>query len=144
MSTISAINSVTGTNGATQLKNESDRATISRSEFLKILVSELTNQDPFKPIDNADFAGQMAQIQSLQASSELTSGFQTLARRQDVTSASAMIGRQISGVSSTGMSVVGNVDSVKIDAGGVSVMVAGIAVPIGSVFEIKPYAVTEG
>jgi flagellar basal-body rod modification protein FlgD len=129
------------------LPSTSDRATITRGEFLNLLVSELTHQDPFKPIDNTDFAGQMAQIQSLQTSSELSSGFkdmssafQTMVLRQDMSAAGALIGREISGTTSAGAPIQGLVDSVKLDNGAVSLMVNGVAVPLGNVEEIKAAA----
>lgn len=145
MASTTAVSSMTASNG-TQLASASDRATITRGEFLKLLVAELSNQDPFKPMDNADFAGQMAQIQSLQTSSELSTGFksmsssfESLALRQDMAAAGAMIGRMVSGTTADGTPVEGLVSSVKLDNGAVCLMVNGSAVPIWSVSEIKPF-----
>jgi flagellar basal-body rod modification protein FlgD len=146
MASIDSVGSTTTANGASQLASTSDRATISRAEFLKLLVAELVNQDPFKPIDNADMAGQMAQIQSLQTSSDLSNGFksmsasfQALALREDMAAAGTMIGRVISGLTADGTSVQGLVGSVKLQDGTVNLMVNGAAVPISSVSEITPY-----
>ncbi len=139
MDATSIIGSVTRSDGATHLASDNDRATISRGEFLRILVAELSYQDPLEPMSNADMAGQMAQIESLRASSELSEGFGTLLHRQDIASAGTMIGREIRGLTASGESVEGLVERVTIDRNAVSLMVDGIAVPIENVLEIKPY-----
>jgi len=147
MDSESIISSITRSDGATHLQTDSDRSTISRGEFLKILIAELTYQDPMEPMTNAEMAGQMAQIESLRASSELSEGFATLLRRQDVASAGALIGRQISGVTASGEPIEGLVERVVIDGSDVGLVVDGFTVPIEDVLEIEPYippAVEEG
>lgn len=139
MDPTSAISSVTRSDGATHLQGESDRATISRGEFLKILVAELTYQNPLEPMSNSDMAGLMAQIESLRASSELSEGFGTLLRSQDVAAAGTLIGRRITGTTAAGEPVEGLVERVKIDRNSVNLVVDGFTVPIGNVFEIEPY-----
>ena len=147
MALTSAISPTTTSNGASQLASTSARATISQNEFLNLLVAELTHQDPFKPVDNTDFARQMAQIQSLQTSSELSVGFKNMASAfqamvlgQGMASAGAMIGREITGTTSSGASVQGLVDSVKLDSGAVNLMVNGVEIPLSNVEEIKAAA----
>ena len=139
MDSTSIVSSVAQSDGTTTLANESDRATISRGEFLKILVAELSYQDPMEPMSNADMAGQMAQIESLRASSELSEGFGTLLRRQDIASAGTMIGREISGLTASGESVEGLVERVTISSDAVSLIVDGFTVPIENVLEIEQY-----
>ena len=139
MDPTSAMSSVTRSDGATHLQSESARATISRGEFLKILVAELSYQDPMEPMSNSDMAGQMAQIESLRASSELSEGFATLLRSQDVAAAGTLIGRRITGTNAAGEPVEGPVERVKIDRNSVNLVVDGFTVPIGNVLGIEPY-----
>ncbi|MDT4330236.1 flagellar hook assembly protein FlgD [Methylomonas sp. MED-D] len=51
---------------------------LSQSEFLKLLTTQLTHQDPTKPMDNAEFVSQMAQISAVSGIQELQTSFQTL------------------------------------------------------------------
>jgi flagellar basal-body rod modification protein FlgD len=44
---------------------------IGIQDFLKILVAQLGNQDPLKPMDNQEFVTQLAQFTSLQQTQEM-------------------------------------------------------------------------
>ena len=38
---------------------------LGQSDFLKLMTTQLQNQDPFAPVDNADFIAQMAQFSTV-------------------------------------------------------------------------------
>lgn len=44
---------------------------IDQEQFLKLLIAQLQNQDPLKPMDNQEFASQMAQFASLERLSSI-------------------------------------------------------------------------
>ncbi|MBK9303277.1 MAG: hypothetical protein IPM94_05145 [bacterium] len=48
--------STAGTGSAEELKNE----------FLQLLITQIKNQDPLKPLDNAEFTSQLAQLSTLE------------------------------------------------------------------------------
>jgi flagellar basal-body rod modification protein FlgD len=41
-------------------------ATVEKDEFLKLLITQLQNQDPLEPMDNAEFVSQVTQFSSLE------------------------------------------------------------------------------
>lgn len=47
--------------------------TLGQSDFLKLLVTQLQNQDPLKPVDNQEFIAQTAQFSQLDQMTKLVS-----------------------------------------------------------------------
>ena len=44
---------------------------LGQDEFLKLMTTQLQNQDPFAPMDNGDFIAQMAQFSSVSGINQL-------------------------------------------------------------------------
>jgi flagellar basal-body rod modification protein FlgD len=64
---MSSVNGVNSTNTDTSASTTtSSAATASKTEFLKLLVAQLQNQDPMNPMDNQDFLAQLATFSSLE------------------------------------------------------------------------------
>ncbi|MBT3966506.1 MAG: flagellar biosynthesis protein FlgJ, partial [Gammaproteobacteria bacterium] len=67
---MTALNTTTASTTA-QITNTlpTESADISQSlgqeDFLKLMVAQVQNQDPFAPMENGDFIGQMAQFSSV-------------------------------------------------------------------------------
>ncbi len=71
---------------------------IQSEDFMKLLIKQLQYQDPFKPMDNAEMLGQMAQIRNMEMSTTLTSSLKSLTEQQRYGGAAALLGKQVSGV----------------------------------------------
>ena len=63
---VSAPNSTTGTNTNTTTTPINPSSALGKDDFLKILVTQLQNQDPTKPMDDTQFIAEMAQFSSLE------------------------------------------------------------------------------
>jgi flagellar basal-body rod modification protein FlgD len=85
MSTLAGINELFPQPEATQ-RQSSSVEDMGSEEFLTLMVAQLKNQDPTKPLDNMDFMGQLAQFGTVSGIQDLNSGFGGLA--------SAMTGSQ--------------------------------------------------
>ncbi|WP_297324826.1 flagellar hook assembly protein FlgD [Nitrosomonas sp.] len=62
------------TTGVTAKKNVED----SQDRFLKLLVTQMKNQDPLKPLDNAEVTSQLAQISTVTGIDKLNTTLQLL------------------------------------------------------------------
>ena len=112
------------------------RAAISRDDFLQILVTELTNQDPLEPMDNAQFLQQLVGLQTLEQTSALTDALKTFERVMQVGSASGMIGREVKAINSKGEPIEGVVTKVVIQNGNVQLEIDSELVSMTGVLEI--------
>ncbi|HET7863053.1 MAG TPA: flagellar hook capping FlgD N-terminal domain-containing protein [Burkholderiaceae bacterium] len=70
-------------------------SSVSLQDFVRILVSQLNNQDPLKPMDNQEFVTQLAQFTSLEQSRQLNQNLEALLSVQSTTQSVGLIGRTV-------------------------------------------------
>src|SRR5262245_39962606 len=85
---------------------------MSSEEFIKIIFTELTNQDPLKPSDSSALLQQMSSICSIESDVKLTDQLNALVTQNQLASAGGMIGKFIGGVSTENNRVAGFVVAV--------------------------------
>jgi flagellar basal-body rod modification protein FlgD len=97
--------------------------------YMKLLITQLQNQNPLEPLDNNEMASQLAQLSQLQQLESLNSNFASVLSTTQQNYANSLIGREITFASTddTGMSnitsgivegVINNVDGrIKLVAG---------------------------
>ena len=78
-------------------------------DFLKILLTQLTYQDPLKPMDNQEFMAQMAQFTSLEQTQQLNEKMSTLIANQAALQSVGLIGRTVDITADAGSTVTGSV-----------------------------------
>ena len=62
---LSAILNKLGINSAEKSNVPKSKDQLGQDDFLKLMTTQLQNQDPFAPVDNADFIAQMAQFSTV-------------------------------------------------------------------------------
>jgi flagellar basal-body rod modification protein FlgD len=77
-------------NAATQA---TDAFGLSFEQLLKIVLTQLTYQDPLKPMDNFQFVSQLAQFSQIQQSQEMVESLEVLARAQATNQAAGLLGK---------------------------------------------------
>ncbi|MDC3414133.1 flagellar hook assembly protein FlgD [Aquibacillus sp. 3ASR75-11] len=87
---------------ANYLTNQTVRGSTSSSlgkdEFLKILMAQLQNQDPLKPMDDKEFISQMTTFSSLEQTMNMSSSIEQLVKSQTVSPVlqySNLIGKKV-------------------------------------------------
>jgi flagellar basal-body rod modification protein FlgD len=100
-------------------------ATLQMEDFLQLLTSQISNQDPLEPMKDTEFISQMANIASLEQMEQFSKGFETFADSQKDMVAQAYLGKMVI-IKNQGEEISGMVKSVeKSDQGQISVIVDG-------------------
>ncbi len=101
--------------------------TIGQADFLSLLVQQMRNQDPTKPMDSSQMVSQLAQISQVSATQGLQTSFDALSaslQGNQMLQASSMVGRGVTVPSNAGQLHNGTLDgAVNVPGGGSQVVV---------------------
>ena len=86
---------------------------LGQEDFMKILLTQLTYQDPMKPMDNQQFMAQMAQFTSLEQTQQLNNKIETLITNQAALQSVGLIGKTVDVNTPTG-AVTGTVSALSL------------------------------
>lgn len=70
----------------------SGQQVLGKDDFLKLLVAQLSAQDPLNPMDSTEFTAQLAQFSALEQMTNVNSALQDLIKAQQAMGNSSMIG----------------------------------------------------
>ncbi|MCU0708665.1 MAG: flagellar biosynthesis protein FlgD [Pirellula sp.] len=87
---------------------------IDVTQFLNLMLTELQNQDPLNPTDNAALLDQIGQLRSITANDQLVSTLSSFSTTQELTTASGLIGKTVKGLDKEAKDVNGEVSSVSV------------------------------
>jgi flagellar basal-body rod modification protein FlgD len=117
-----ASSSTTGTSSTSSTDSTSSSkvgaaAGMGKDDFMQLLVAQLKNQDPMKPMDDKEFITQLAQFSSLEASQKLTEQMEELTGSQMITQAATLLGKNVTAKLTTGEVETGPITQVKMQDG---------------------------
>lgn len=127
-----AISSVTPTS---KLDSSASAANVDYETFLRLLVAEMQNQDPTKPMESTEYVAQLATFSNVEQNIQLNTKLEQLLSASYMSQADAIIGRQLT---SPDGAVSGTVVEVKVyDDGLVAVLDGGEEMVIGGGVSIR-------
>jgi flagellar basal-body rod modification protein FlgD len=110
---------------------------LSKDAFLKLMLAQLTHQDPLNPQDSNTFLAQLAQLTQLEQMINLNTGLNDLLRTQVYTQAVTLVGRQVKIMPSKGGEIEGIVEKVVFQNDQANVVVGNEMYPLTEVVEVK-------
>lgn len=103
---------------------------LGKDEFMQLLVAQLRYQDPMRPMEDRDFAAQLAQFSALEQMAEL-------ARWQRLSFSMGLVGRQVT-ASVDGAEVTGTVAGIRLKDGRPLLLVGGREVELDQLRTAAP------
>ena len=123
-SNTAASTSTTGTNSKLSA-GLGAAAGMGKDDFMQLLIAQLKNQDPMKPMEDKEFVTQLAQFSALEASEKMTQQMEELTGSQMLVQAATLIGKQVSAKLESGEVVTGTISQVKMVSGHPTAVVNG-------------------
>jgi flagellar basal-body rod modification protein FlgD len=130
---------------------------LDMGEFIKLMVTELQNQDPLNPMENSEILTQISQIREIEASDKMTKTLNDILTSQDavllgqsLSNAGNLIGKKVTGEIETRIEnedgedevkveqVTGVVDKISILEGQPVVHIGEKKFPLAKVTEVRP------
>jgi flagellar basal-body rod modification protein FlgD len=74
------------------------RAEDMKNQFMTLLITQIRNQDPLNPMENAEFTSQLAQMETVNGITQLNKTLQALSGQMDMTQsmqAATLIGKEV-------------------------------------------------
>ncbi|WP_375387800.1 flagellar hook capping FlgD N-terminal domain-containing protein [uncultured Amnibacterium sp.] len=93
--------------------------------FMKLLVTQLSNQDPSSPMDSSQMVAQTAQLASMEQLTSLNSTTTSTHQSQMQSTATSMLGRSVSWTDSNGAAQTGKVASISFSSTGAPQLTIG-------------------
>ncbi|MGX5801683.1 flagellar hook assembly protein FlgD [Bradyrhizobium sp. Arg314] len=122
--------------GANKASQQTSKTAVDYQSFLKLLIAEMKNQDPTKPMDSTQYVAQLATFSQVEQSVQTNTKLDQIMQSSALSQADALIGRSIT---SADGKTTGTVASVTLSSSGlIAVLQDGTQVPVGAGVSIKP------
>jgi flagellar basal-body rod modification protein FlgD len=151
MTTTSSVSPVSSTSSSTTASSSADSAYgLSFNSLLQIILTQLTYQDPLKPMDNFEFVSQLAQFTQVEQGQTMVTDLQDMLSAQTTSQAAALLGQTID-VTSGSSTLSGVVTAVALSSSGSPTVtietstgetVSSLA--IANITQIRPGSATTG
>lgn len=112
MNPVSSISRSTST--ATVDRGPRELKDMSIDQFLKLIITELQNQDPLNPMNNTELLQQLGQIRQISSTTQLSQTLEAVIAGQNMATATTLIGKKVSALSNDQREVTGVVDRVSV------------------------------
>lgn len=91
------IDSITGTAvpPSSQTGEATDAFGLGFESLLRIVLTQLTYQDPLKPMENFEFVSQLAQFSQIQQTQDMARSLETLVSAQATAQAASLLGKEV-------------------------------------------------
>jgi flagellar basal-body rod modification protein FlgD len=112
-------------------------AELKQQDFLKLLVAQMTTQNPMSPMTDTDFLSQMVQMDSLERNRAMTDQLESMQDQQQFTQANALLGRVVLLKEGEGLPTAGVVTAVNFEDGKPRIVVGDKSYDLNQVIKVE-------
>jgi len=125
-------------NRSLQSSGRKVKNTLGKDDFLKLLVTQLQNQDPTKPLEDKEFIAQMAQFSSLEQMTEINRTLSTMIASNKIELSYSLLGKEVEVIDSgSNQQKKGVVEEVMFEPGGPVIIFDGLSYSIDDVTKVS-------
>lgn len=118
---------------------KSSKKELKTEDFIKMMITQLQNQDPMEPAKNQELLAQMSQIGQLQSATSLQATLKSFSAQSQIASAGSMIGKAVAGNDENNDQVTGIVAAVRVEKDKVYLELdSGKTLPLSNVTGVAP------
>ena len=122
--------------GANSTTKPTSKTAVDYQSFLKLLIAEMKNQDPTKPMDSTQYVAQLATFSQVEQSVQTNTKLDQIMQSSALSQADAIIGRSITSADGKTTGIVASVTLAS--SGLIAILQDGTKVPVGPGVSIKP------
>ena len=111
--------------------------TLGQDEFLQLLVTQMRNQDPMKPMSDTEFIAQMAQFSNLEQTKEMSGDIKELRQSNAFAQGTALMGRHVRLMGDDEKVANGLVTNLEVKDGEVNLIVNDKSYELGDVVSVS-------
>jgi len=117
--------------------NSTASSNLDSTQFMQILLAQLTHQNPLEPMDNAEMMTQFSQLNSLQELRSINTEMQTVASLNQTSYVASLIGKTVKAARADGKVIEGVVDGVVVETDNPQIRIGDDTVDLVNILEIK-------
>jgi len=106
------------------MQSNAGKQMLGADDFMKLLTTQLTSQDPMNPMKDTEFISQMANFTSLEQMRTLSKSFETFTSDQKMSAAPAFLGRNVTVKNASG-DITGIVEAITLQNGKPAITING-------------------
>lgn len=133
------VSGVSGSSSAVDVVDKDDTgfSGLTAEDFLKLLITELQNQDPTEPLGNEQLLAQLSSMRELQSNVELSDTLTEISLGQSLTQAAGLIGKEIEGQADDQPAVAGVVERAFVREGKAYIGVGNTELPVSAITSVQ-------
>ncbi len=137
---VESVSSVTYVPGTEVSEDRVPSKTLTQNDFLKLLVAQMTQQDPLNPKSDIEMIPQMVSFTQLEQSKNMQADIASLRSQQEILQASSLLGRTVEIQDESEAVISGTVTAVQMEEGTPKLVVNGSKHGLGDLLSIRPPA----